>query len=46
VIAPLDAYFGTAHILKDLFEPWGLQVSFVDMTDLNLTSTWTQHQRK
>ncbi len=36
VIAPLDAYFGTAHILKDLFEPWGLQVSFVDMTDLNL----------
>jgi cystathionine gamma-synthase len=35
VIAPLDAYFGTAHILKDMYEPWGLQVSFVDMTDLN-----------
>jgi cystathionine gamma-synthase len=35
VIAPLDAYFGTAHILKDMYEPWGLEVSFVEMTDLN-----------
>lgn len=35
VIAPLDAYFGTAHILKDMLEPWGLQASFVDMTNLS-----------
>jgi cystathionine gamma-synthase len=34
VVAPLDAYFGTPKLLKDHFIPWGLQVSFVDMTDL------------
>ena len=34
VIAPLDAYFGTAHILKDIYAGWGLQTTFVDMTDL------------
>jgi erythromycin esterase-like protein len=34
VLAPQDAYFGTAHILSDLLQPWGLAVTFVDMTDL------------
>jgi cystathionine gamma-synthase len=34
VVAPLDAYFGTPKLLHELFVPWGLQVSFVDMTDL------------
>lgn len=34
VIAPLDAYFGTAKLLREHFMPWGLRVSFVDMTDL------------
>jgi cystathionine gamma-synthase len=34
VLAPQDAYFGTAHILNDLLQPWGLAVTFVDMTDL------------
>ncbi|MGC7846966.1 trans-sulfuration enzyme family protein [Desulforudis sp. 1088] len=33
VIAPEDVYCGTAHLLRDTFVPWGLQVSFVDMTD-------------
>lgn len=33
-IAPLDAYSGTATLLQTLFIPWGLQVTFVDMTDL------------
>jgi cystathionine gamma-synthase len=34
VVAPLDAYFGTPRLLRELFVPWGLEVSFVDMTDV------------
>ena len=34
VVAPLDAYFGTPKLLRELFVPWGLEVSFVDTTDL------------
>ena len=33
VIAPNDAYHGTARLLRETFVPWGLQTSFVDMTD-------------
>jgi cystathionine gamma-synthase len=33
VIAPDDAYYGTAKLLRELFAPWGLAASFVDMTD-------------
>ncbi|HEU4370527.1 MAG TPA: PLP-dependent transferase [Methylomirabilota bacterium] len=33
VVAPLDAYFGTGKLLRDVFAPWGLAVDFVDMTD-------------
>jgi cystathionine gamma-synthase len=33
VVAPLDAYFGTPKLLREHFMPWGLEVSFVDMTD-------------
>jgi cystathionine gamma-synthase len=36
VLAPLDAYFGTGKLLRDVFAPWGLAVDFVDMTDLGL----------
>jgi len=35
VIAPNDAYTGTTAILRSLLQPWGLEVSFVDMTDLD-----------
>src|SRR5882672_6761744 len=35
VVAPLDAYFGTSKLLREHFSPWGLQVSFADMTDLS-----------
>lgn len=35
VIAPTDAYHGTRNLLRDVFTPWGLRVSFVDMTDLD-----------
>ncbi len=34
VIAPLDAYSGTTALLKTVLIPWGLEVSFVDLTDL------------
>lgn len=34
VIAPDDVYTGTTAILRTLLQPWGLAVSFVDLTDL------------
>jgi len=33
VIAPQDAYYGTAKLLRDVMAGWGLASSFVDMTD-------------
>ncbi len=33
VIAPNDAYTGTSSILRELLAPWGLEVTFVDLTD-------------
>jgi cystathionine gamma-synthase len=34
VVAPHDAYHGTTRLLREHLMPWGLQVTFVDMTDL------------
>lgn len=34
VIAPKDVYHGTTRLLKEVMAPWGLDVTFVDMTDL------------
>jgi O-acetylhomoserine/O-acetylserine sulfhydrylase-like pyridoxal-dependent enzyme len=33
VIAPLDAYYGTARLLRDIMAGWGLASTLVDMTD-------------
>ena len=33
VIAPEDAYYGTPAMLRDQFARWGLEHTFVDMTD-------------
>ena len=33
VIAPTDVYQGTARLMRELMVPWGLEISFVDMTD-------------
>lgn len=33
VIAPADAYYGTIHLLRDIFGRWGLESSLVDMTE-------------
>jgi cystathionine gamma-synthase len=35
VIAPDDAYYGTRRLVGDLMARWGLEASFVDMTDLD-----------
>lgn len=34
IIAPADAYHGTTKLLRDVFLRWGLEASFVDMTQL------------
>jgi cystathionine gamma-synthase len=34
VILPDDAYFGTIKLVRDVFGPWGLELSTVDMTNL------------
>jgi len=34
VVAPDDLYFGIRQLLKEVFIPWGLQVTFADVTDL------------
>ncbi len=33
VLAPSDVYHGTAKLLREVLVPWGLEVSFVDLTD-------------
>jgi len=33
VIAPNDAYTGTSALLRNVLAPWGLEVTFVDMTN-------------
>ncbi len=33
VIAPDDAYYGTVNLLQTVFGPWGLEATFVDMTE-------------
>jgi len=34
VVAPIDAYHGTLRLLRETFAPWGLETTFVDMTDV------------
>ena len=33
VIAPGDMYFGIQRMLREIFVPWGLTVSFINMTN-------------
>jgi cystathionine gamma-synthase len=35
VILPDDAYFGTIKLARDIFGPWGVELSIVDMSDLS-----------
>jgi cystathionine gamma-synthase len=34
VIAPDDAYFGTTKLMREIFGPWGIEVTLVDSTNL------------
>jgi cystathionine beta-lyase/cystathionine gamma-synthase len=36
VIAPEDMYGGTYRLIKEIFEPFNIRVTFTDFTDLNL----------
>lgn len=31
VVAPIDAYHGTASLLREMLQPWGLDVTFADL---------------
>jgi len=46
VIAPEDLYFGIRQLLRDTFIPWGLEVSFVDMTDVSQTKIAVRRNTK
>ncbi len=35
VVAPMDAYHGTARLLRETFARWKLDTTFVDMTDVD-----------
>ena len=35
VVAPSDAYYGTARLLREVHQLWGLSASFVEMSDPN-----------
>ena len=34
IVAPDDAYFGTTKLMREIFGPWGIEVTLVDTTDL------------
>ena len=35
VVVPLDAYCGTSKLIREYLLPWGIEASFVDMTNLS-----------
>jgi cystathionine gamma-synthase len=46
VIAPNDLYFGIRQLLQDVFMPWGLDVAFVDMTNIAAVQSVVRSQTK
>jgi len=46
VLAPEDLYFGVRVMLQEIFVPWGLEVSFVDMTNLQKVKNALQSHTK
>ncbi|MGI8435505.1 MAG: trans-sulfuration enzyme family protein, partial [Chthoniobacterales bacterium] len=43
---PAQAYHGTNKMLREVFIPWGLQVAFVDMTDLDAVGAAVRPETK
>ncbi len=46
VLAHTDAYYGTTRLLKELFLRWGLEATFVDMSDLDAVKNALQPKTK
>jgi cystathionine gamma-synthase len=34
VLAHVDAYYGTSRLIREIFQRWGLEADFVDMSDI------------
>lgn len=46
IIAPLDMYFGASALLKEIYPRWGLQTTFVDMTDIDAVQSAVRSNTK
>jgi cystathionine gamma-synthase len=46
VIVPNDCYHGTARLLQEVFSHWGLEDTFVDMTDPEQVGQAIQHNTR
>jgi cystathionine gamma-synthase len=46
VVAPDDAYFGTIKLVRDVFGPWGVELSVVDMTNLDAVAAAVKSNTK
>jgi len=46
ILAPDDLYFGIRQLLRDVFTPWGLEIAFVDMTDVSQTQKAVRRNTK
>ena len=46
VIAPADVYHGMTKLLRDVFVRWGLEVSFVDLTNVDEIKTAVRPRTK
>jgi len=46
VIAPAEGYHGALRQFREVFVPWGLQVDFVDMTDLGAAEAAVRAETK
>jgi cystathionine gamma-synthase len=46
VVAPDDLYFGIRQLLQEIFVPWGLEATFVDMTDTAAVQNVVRPQTK
>lgn len=42
LLLPNDMYFGIRKLIRDVFIPWGLEASYVDMTDLDQVQNGVQ----
>jgi cystathionine gamma-synthase len=44
VIAAHDSYYGTVRLLREVYQPWGLEHSFVNLSDLKALRTALQRE--